>query len=181
MVIKFIFMNSHMPLFELKALAYTNLIQAIYHGDSNKNNKNEKSVIEDIPNFSSIRCICGNNENFGELVICSFCHCRLHANCIDQNDLIKSGNNYKCPFCLLQTEGIDPFKELSLWIEDIDSELRDIHHIIQEASNLEDQIDDISKQLGMNFAISKNYNQMISSLSNKIQELMIHINKLEKI
>ena len=81
----------------------------------------------------------------------------------------------------MQTEGIDPFKELSLWIEDIDSELRDIHHIIQEASNLEDQIDDISKQLGMNFAISKNYNQMISSLSNKIQELMIHINKLEKI
>lgn len=174
-------MNSQIPLFELKTLSYANLIQQVCNELNGEKIKPEKIVLQDVPKFSSIRCICGNNQNIGELVTCTCCHCRLHAKCIDENDLIKNEKNFKCPFCLLQTEGIDPFKELTLWIEDIDNELRSMHRIVQEASKIEDQIDDISKQLGINFTVSKNYNQMIASLSNKMQELMIHVNKLENI
>ena len=170
--------------FELKALAFANLIENLSSGKKSIKTENNPKINQEVPLYTTIRCICGNNENLGKLVVCSCCHCRLHANCID-NVALRNLSNFKCPFCLLQTDCIDPFRELTLWIDEIDSELRDIHRLVQEASRIEDQINDLTKHFAMQHEYpmqmmrpQNNYHQLSNTLSHKMQEILQHITKL---
>ncbi|KAH0789743.1 PHD-finger family protein [Histomonas meleagridis] len=170
--------------FELKALAFANLIENVSSGQKSTRPENIPNDNQEIPLYTTIRCICGSNENSGKLVVCSCCHCRLHANCLDSVAL-RNPNNFKCPFCLLQNDGVDPFRELTLWIDEIDSELRDIHGLVQDASGIEDQINELTKHFAIQhdyqyqiMRSQNNYRQLSNALSHKMQEILQHITKL---
>ena len=135
--------------FELRALAFADLIETVASGATQSEmSEPEGEQRQKLPLFSTIRCICGNNENRGELIPCQVCHCYLHAGCVDKQQL-KRGANFRCPFCRLQLDGVDPFKELSNWVGQIDDELKRLHQMISEAMSYENQLA-AGNSLGMN-------------------------------
>jgi hypothetical protein len=88
--------------------------------------------------FSTLRCICGDNENRGELVQCHDCHCFLHAVCLES--LPCESPNLRCPFCTLQLEGADPFRDLRTWVNAALSELKVLCGLIGEGSAIDTQV-----------------------------------------
>ena len=132
--------QQHITQFELYALAFADMIDNITRGPNPADAKAPVRLPrQELPPFSTIRCICGNNENRGKLVCCHECHCYLHEDCVDQQQL-KRGPHFRCPFCRLQLDGVDPFRELTNWISQIDDELKSIYVQIGEAEQLESQI-----------------------------------------
>lgn len=170
--------------FEWSALSYSAIASMVAEGRSCVHSPTPAEST-DLPLFSIIRCICGNNENKGELIQCHSCHSYLHAKCVDPGQ--KNRSNFKCPFCRLQLDGIDPFRDLSGWIQNIDNELKTIYHLVNEASNLEQQYLSQSQHmsLGMgdynNPGYMRNPNnaqQVRNTLSRKMQEIIQHISAL---
>jgi hypothetical protein len=125
--------------FELHALAFADLIERVAAGQTASSAPSSPpEPPSDLPLFSSIRCICGENENVGELIQCHDCHCFLHLRCIDQQ--AQRSGNFRCPFCALQLDGVDPFRELHGFIDGILVELKSLHGLISEATSIEAQI-----------------------------------------
>lgn len=130
----------HITQFELHALAFADMIESIANNSSSPEVRPPpREQRAELPPFSTIRCICGNNEHRGQLVCCHECHCYLHSGCVDPQQL-KRGANFRCPFCRLQLDAVDPFRELINWIGSIDDELRRIHSLIAEAAAFENRI-----------------------------------------
>ena len=126
--------------FELRALAFADLIETVAKGSAQPEPyQAQREKRQEIPLFNTIRCICGNNEDKGELIQCQVCHCFLHAGCIDKQQQ-KRGANFRCPFCRLSLDGVDPFRELSNWVGQIDDQLKRLHQLISEAMNYENQL-----------------------------------------
>lgn len=128
--------REHMTPFEQKTREFTDLVRNIADGRIGYVDETGGDIQPgtEIPEFSAIRCICGHNVNEGEMIPCHDCHCFMHAKCIDHP--VGQRGTFRCPFCLLLVEGIDPFKELSGWIESVDSELKKLHKHVNEASQL---------------------------------------------
>jgi hypothetical protein len=125
--------------FELRALAFADLIDRI-------SNEEGLSLVSspppptELPSYSTVRCICGQHENRGELIQCSDCDCYLHLECVDHS--LRQNPHFRCPFCSLQIDGVDPFRELMRWIEMITGELTALQTAVTEAGAIESQIYD---------------------------------------
>jgi hypothetical protein len=175
----------HISQFDLNALAFADLIERTVGSPKLLPDSPPPSEPpEELPLYSTIRCICGNNENAGELVSCHDCHCYLHAACIDRQS--KRGPNFRCPFCRLQLDGVDPFRELTTLVDSMASELRSVHGLISEAASLEAQIANLNgggigmpeyPMIGMR-SQRGNVAQLRSALARIIQEVIQHINSI---
>lgn len=127
--------------FELRALAFADLIEDVVRQQSSAAvvQLQQPEPNQELAKYDTIRCICGNNDNTGELVRCPVCHCYLHIGCVEQQNL-RRGAGFKCPFCRLQLDGVDPFRDLRNWVNE---ELKTIHRLIDmivEVSTLESQL-----------------------------------------
>ena len=122
--------------FELTSLAFADLIYSEINADpsSIEPTKEEPKLAP----FARIRCICGNNDVGGELIQCSECQSYLHRECVELPN--KRTTGYRCPFCKLQQDGIDPFRELKSWIDEKDNEIKSIHTLLTEACQLNHKI-----------------------------------------
>lgn len=127
--------------------------------------------------FETIRCICGKNDCTGDLIQCSECHCYLHRDCVELPN--RRNSTFKCPFCHLQLDGIDPFRELRTWIEEKDNDIKVIHRILTEASQLDAKIQTsgFESQYGGNMRSSSN-NVMRQNLQRTIQDVIERIRNL---
>jgi hypothetical protein len=175
----------HISSLDLHALAFADLIERTAGGCSQPPpSPAPAEPAQELPLYSTIRCICGNNENKGELVSCHDCHCYLHANCIDRRP--KHGPAFRCPFCRLHLDGIDPFRDLTTAVEALASELRSVHGLITEATSLEAQIASLSggsmampecPMVGMRTQ-RENVAQLRGALARIIQEISQHITNI---
>jgi hypothetical protein len=130
---------AHISDFELRALAFADLIERIASGEpASSPPPSPPEPSSDLPLFSSVRCICGENENTGELIQCHDCHCFLHGRCMDR--LYPRSSTFRCPFCALQLDGVDPFREVRGFIDSILAELKTLHGLVSEAASTERQI-----------------------------------------
>jgi hypothetical protein len=130
---------AHISDFELRALAFADLIERITSGETaSPPPPSPQEPSNDLPLFSSIRCICGENENVTELIQCHDCHCFLHRRCMDK--LYPRSSTFRCPFCALQLDGVDPFREVRGFIDSILTELKTLHGLVSEAASTERQI-----------------------------------------
>jgi hypothetical protein len=88
---------------------------------------------------------------------------------------MKRGTAFRCPFCRIQLDGIDPFRELTSWVETIDRELRVIHRLVSEASSRENQLMNCGSAMPMNefqMRTSRtNLAQNRSNLNRTLQEI----------
>jgi hypothetical protein len=128
--------------FELRALAFADLLERIIENSAQPDSASAPDSPTNIPLFSTIRCICGHNENHGELVQCHDCHCYLHLSCIDRP--LRRGGNLRCPFCALQLDGIDLFHELRGMVDSFLTKMRTLHTLVSEAASIESQMVNLS-------------------------------------
>ncbi|KAK8881941.1 PHD finger protein 20 [Tritrichomonas musculus] len=129
--------------FELKALAFADLIMAEANDEDSQNHipytNPQEEIKDEVPPFRAIRCICGDNQPTNrELFPCPNCHCYLHRDCIDPVEI--NSPNFQCPFCRLTHDGVDPFRELKSWIRTVNNELSTVHKLVTDALNYENQM-----------------------------------------
>jgi hypothetical protein len=175
----------HISSFDLHALAFADLIERTAAGSlPPPPSPPPPEPAHQLPLYSAIRCICGNNENKGELVSCHDCHCYLHANCVDRQP--KRNPTFRCPFCRLHLDGVDPFRDLTTTVEALTSELTSVHALITEATSLEAQIAGLS---GGSMAMPEypmvgmcpqrgNVAQLRRALARIVQEINQHISNI---
>ena len=84
--------------------------------------------------------------------------------------------NFKCPFCVLQVDGLDPFHELRQWIEQVNQDLRTLSQITAQASELEVQI--LSQPPGSYGEYNSRATQARSQLLKRLQEAASRIQAL---
>ena len=128
--------------FDLTSLAFADLIVSEINADPStiEPAKEEPKLAP----FARIRCICGNNDVGGELIQCSECQSYLHKECVELPN--KRTTQYRCPFCKLQQDGTDPFRELKMWIEEKDNEIKSIHNLLTEACKLDHTVHELTNE-----------------------------------
>ena len=166
--------NSAITPFELKALAFADLILSeVDDSDFTPNSINPPET-NDLPAYKTIRCICGDNQPTNrELFSCPNCHCFLHKDCLDPVDI--NNPNFKCQFCRLMLDGIDPFRDLKTWIGNVDSELRAIHNLVVNTSNYENQ--QYSSGLGNEYPYQNMRNRQSGNM-NVRNQLKVNYNEI---
>ena len=161
--------------FELTSLAFADLIVSEINSDPStiEQPKDEPKLAP----FETIRCICGNNELNGELIQCSECQCYLHRDCVELPN--RRITQYKCPFCRLQLDGIDPFRELKTWIEEKDTEIKGIHNLLTEASQIDQKIHQSTfDSFGAPNVRNQNITVMRQNLNRNLQDAIERIRNL---
>jgi hypothetical protein len=168
--------------FDLHALAFADLIERELNGETAPDAISAPLKRPPLPAFTSIRCICGKNENIGDLMQCHDCHCFLHAACIDRPAARPSA--FRCPFCRIGLDAIDPFQELTTWIDIIANELKVLHSIATDAVNIEHHLAEFGSQMPLGdyspYMVGPRSNQshLRTSLAVAVQDLEKHINIL---
>ena len=160
-------MENNITEFELTSLAFAYLIQ-LEAGNEDIFNQDYEEKIEKLGPFETIRCICGNNINNGDLIQCHECKSFLHRECVEFP--LKKNQSFRCPFCKLQLEGIDPFRELTSWVELKNSEISSIHHLIEEIMTNSQQ--NYQSYPYDNSFLSRNNNNNNNNRIKKISELV---------
>ena len=174
--------------FELKALAFADMIMAeanneIQDEDFYADTKTKEHKVE-LPAYEAIRCVCNNNQQQnGPLILCTSCSCYLHRDCVDPVE-IQNPNTYKCPFCRLKIDGVDPFKDLKTWIDKIDTELKTIHDLFTDAVGCENQLD--ASNIGHEYQMPnirssrQGTTQMRNQLNRTVSDIIQHLAKITK-
>jgi hypothetical protein len=154
--------SDHISQFELRALAFADLIERVINDDVTSASPSPPSrPSTDLTPFSTIRCICGAQTNAGDLVQCHDCHCYLHSECLDR--VFQRTGQFRCPFCAIQLDGTDPFRELGRWLNVIVDNLKTLHTRVTEAGIIESQLSGSGPRQGTM--------QLKNSLSRAIQEI----------
>ena len=161
--------------FELTSLAFADLITSeIKNETEEKTEKEEKKLGP----FETIRCICGKNDETGTLIKCSECQCYQHRDCIELNN--RRGQTYKCPFCRLQLDGADPFRELKTWIEEKDNEIKNVHHLLSEVAQLDAKLQASSYDAYGASMRGQNTNAIRQNLTRNMHEVIQKIRELSQ-
>ncbi|OHT15731.1 PHD-finger family protein [Tritrichomonas foetus] len=169
--------------FELKALAFADLIMAEANESPSASKIHEDEPNKSLPHYKTIRCICGDNQPTNrDLLPCPLCHCYLHRDCLDPVEI--SSANFKCQFCRLQLEGIDPFRELRSWIGAVDSELRSVHNLVTNAANYESQL--YSSNMGNDYSMQNMRNRqgqvpLRNQLNRTVQDIVQRLSNITKL
>lgn len=159
--------------FELFSLAFADLVTSEIN---NEKTENVDICDKKLGPFETIRCICGKNEESGALIQCSECQCYQHRDCIELNT--RRGGTYKCPFCRLQLDGVDPFRELKTWIEEKDTEIKNVHHLLSEVAQLDAKIQASAYDAYGASLRGQNINMLRQSLTRNMQEAIQKIREL---
>ena len=167
--------QQYMTQFELASLAFADIVDREINGETEQDLENKEKHLSN----GTIRCICGKTECKGELIQCSECQCYLHKDCLELTNQRTSG--YRCPFCKLQLDGVDPFRELKMWIDDKDSEIKNVHKLLTDASQIDQKIrqssyDSYGPRMG-----TQNTALLRQNLQTTLQEVIERIRNLSSV
>jgi hypothetical protein len=88
--------------------------------------------------------------------------------------------NLRCPFCTLQLDGVDPFRDLRTWVDSLLGQLKVLHGLVGEAASIESQIAMVAPgvEIGMPSVIrarGQNVAGLRNNLSRTIQDINQHV------
>ena len=161
--------------FDLKALGFADLILHIKNSYADQEEHLEQPQTK-IPEFNSVRCVCGNSDKTDNMIQCHECECFLHRSCLDNPPF--NSKNFKCPFCKLQSDGIDPFYELNGWIESMNGDIKALYQLISQASSLENQLKQIPQQQMMGMNYRRGSMQLIEQLGLRVSDIITKIQQI---
>lgn len=166
-------MNEYITQYELTSLAFADLIEQELHPEQYSEEANTDRKTHELAPHESLRCVCGKTYVTGELIQCHDCQCYLHKDCIECPP--KRLSSFRCPFCRMQIDGIDPFKDLNTWIEEKDQEIKAIHKLFEDLNREEFKLNSEMQFTGRNQASGS-----IATMSRIAAEVTEKLNKLAR-